>query len=143
MPPAKYGRDTPRGPSPRRSDASSQSRAASRVACCHAVAFDHDPWRRSAITSRALFASWLEARVLHPCFDTMTNACQSPSTLDEMLREAAGRLARSVTLRARDLTERIDELQRSLRKEGKVSAQAEQEIVSIYVLSQLESSRRS
>jgi hypothetical protein len=71
----------------------------------------------------------------------MTHACQSPSTLDEMLREAAGRLARSATLRARDLSHRIGQLQRSIREDGVVSAQAEQEIVSIYVLSELEGSR--
>jgi hypothetical protein len=68
----------------------------------------------------------------------MTRACQSPTTLDQMLREAAGRLARSATLRARDLSTRIGQLQRSLREEGVVSSQAEQEIVSIYVLSERE-----
>jgi hypothetical protein len=151
MPRRDRGRDAPRCASPRRSERvnakSEQLRARSVLS---RVAFDHDLRPRSAIVSPSFFSAPLRDRrapTRGTCpavgFSTMTNACQSPSTLDEMLREAAGRLARSVTLRARDLTERIDELQRTIREEGTVSSQAEQEIVSIYVLSELETSRRS
>ncbi len=71
----------------------------------------------------------------------MNHSCQSASTLSEMLREAAGHLARAHTGNARSLTTRIGELQQSLHEAGSVSSQAEQEIVSIYVLAELERAR--
>ena len=63
----------------------------------------------------------------------MIPACHSLSTLKEMLREAAARVAHSPQTLAR----RIDELRRSIDEEGFVSASVEHEIVSLFVLAEL------
>jgi hypothetical protein len=72
---------------------------------------------------------------------TMTHSCQSASTLTQMLREAAVRVACAKTSSARSLSSRIDQLQRSIREDSAVSSQEEQEIVSLYVLAELEGAR--
>jgi hypothetical protein len=69
--------------------------------------------------------------------DTMTHACQSAFTLKAMLLEAAGRLALAANYPSRDLSDRIEELKRSLDEDDVVSARTEQEVVSLYVQAEL------
>jgi hypothetical protein len=70
----------------------------------------------------------------------MNHACQSTSTLKEMLAQAARRVARSGSGSAHDLSKRIDELARSI-EDGAVSSGIEHEIVSLCVIAELEDIR--
>jgi hypothetical protein len=71
----------------------------------------------------------------------MTHACQSNSTLKDMLSEASRLLATSGTLPAAVLAKKIDELLLTLEEGPVASADAEHEIVSIYVLAEIERKR--
>ncbi len=71
----------------------------------------------------------------------MTQAFQSISTLKEMLGEASRLLASSGTQPARELSKKINELLHSLDESPTASADAEHEILSIYVLAEIERNR--
>jgi hypothetical protein len=71
----------------------------------------------------------------------MNQACQSRSTLNEMLLEAATLVAAAGSKPGHDLSGRIDELRRALDASIVPSADAEHEIMSIYVLAELERAR--
>lgn len=71
----------------------------------------------------------------------MTHACQSASTLGQILNEAAEFVARTSSPRASDLTARVTKLRQDLRSHGEVSAEVEHEIVSLYEVARIEVSR--
>jgi hypothetical protein len=60
-----------------------------------------------------------------------TTACQSLSTLRELLREAAYLVNAAPPYRAAELVPRLDALRRKLDTNDSVSAEMEQEIVSV------------
>jgi hypothetical protein len=67
----------------------------------------------------------------------MDQACQSLSTLKEVLLEAARLVRPSRSAPSRLLSQKIDELRRALDAGPVPSAEAEHEIMSIYVLAGL------
>ncbi|HEY2514630.1 MAG TPA: hypothetical protein VGI39_27385 [Polyangiaceae bacterium] len=71
----------------------------------------------------------------------MTHACQSASTLGEILNEAAEYVARTTSPRASDLNARVTKLRQVLRAGGEVSAEMEHEIVSLYEVARIEVAR--
>jgi hypothetical protein len=71
----------------------------------------------------------------------MTQAFQSISTLKDILGEASKLLADSGTPPACTLARKIDGLLQSLDQNAVASAEAEHEIISIYVLAEIERTR--
>ncbi len=72
----------------------------------------------------------------------MTRSQQSPSTLRELLSEAWDRLEGVPSASTQErLSQKIEELERSIDQESPVSADVEQQVVSVRVLVEIERSR--
>ena len=71
----------------------------------------------------------------------MTHACQSASTLGQILNEAAEFVARTSSPRASDLSARLTKLRQDLGAHREVSAEVEHEILSLYEVARSEVSR--